>query len=62
MKSGGEISAVEREVPNWGGGESVADIMMADGGMEQKEGKDVEWEVSYFTTHRCDVEASSISD
>lgn len=50
MKSGGEISTIEQNVPNWGGGAEahVGDILMADGSMDHKEGKDVEWEVSFF--------------
>jgi hypothetical protein len=46
MKTGGEISTVEQEVPRWGGGADVGEILMAESGREQKEGKDVEWEVS----------------
>lgn len=45
MKSGGEISTIEEAVPNWGGGEHVGEILMAGGGMDHKETKDVEWEV-----------------
>ena len=48
MKSGGEISTIEQNVPNWGGGTEAhaGDILMADGTMDHKEGRDVEWEVS----------------
>jgi hypothetical protein len=48
MKTGGEISTIEQEVPKWGGGADVGEILMAGGGggQEHKEGKDVEWEVS----------------
>lgn len=45
MKTGGEISSIEEAVPNWGGGENVGDILMAGGGSEQKETKEIEWEV-----------------
>lgn len=51
MKSGGEISTIEENVPSWGGGEPhIGDVLMAGGGMDHKEGKDVEWEVS---CHLC---------
>jgi hypothetical protein len=45
MKSGGEISTVEQQVPTWGGGADVGEILMAETHQEHKEGKDVEWEV-----------------
>jgi hypothetical protein len=47
MKSGGEISAVEQQVPTWGGGADVGEILMAESQQPHKEGKDVEWEVSF---------------
>lgn len=52
MKSGGEISTVEQEVPRWGGGADVGEILMAESGQDHKEGKDVEWEVSYSIAYR----------
>jgi hypothetical protein len=56
MKSGGEISTVEQQVPTWGGGADVGEILMAESGQEHKEGKDVEWEVSccVYKGHQAD--------
>ena len=53
MKSGGEISTVEQEVPRWGGGADAGEILMAESGQDHKEGKDVEWEVSYDRLREC---------
>lgn len=62
MKSGGEISTIEQNVPNWGGGAEahVGDILMADGSMDHKEGKDVEWEVSFH--HPLGLSAEAAAD
>lgn len=64
MKSGGEISTIEQHVPNWGGGADahVGDILMADGTMDHKEAKDVEWEVSfdYHSTSRAAADKDQV--